>query len=90
MKKTIPLFCSDIILAFALIYVARSREAWIKYISPLRKSKRKHRHHHHHSSENSANVEDVNSGAEQVEAEASGADSTAAEDVQSEQIVTNE
>lgn len=91
MKKTIPLFCSDVILAFGLIYVARSREAWIKYISPLRKSKRKHRHHHHHhSSENSANVEDVNSEVKQVEAVASGADSTAAEDVQSEQIVTNE
>ena len=51
MKKTIPLFCSDIILTFAFIYMARSREAWIKYISPLRRSKHKkhHRHHHHHS-----------------------------------------
>ncbi len=50
MKKTIPLFCSDIILAFALLYVSRNRETWIKYISPLRKSRRKHRHHHHHHS----------------------------------------
>lgn len=93
MKKTIPLFCSDILLVLSLLYIARSREAWIKYISPLRKSKRKHRHHHHKKSddEGKSNSEDIQtvpeaSATENIVAEPN----TAAKDVQCEETVTNE
>lgn len=54
MKKTIPLFCSDVILTFAFVYMARSRETWIKYISPLRRSKRKKHRNHQGESSNQA------------------------------------
>ena len=58
MKKTIPLICSDALLLIALWYMATNREAWARYISPLRKDARsrkkshhssKHSHHSHHS-----------------------------------------
>ncbi len=48
-KKTIPLICSDIILTLALMYGARSRASWEKYVCPLIK-KRRRRHHHHDQS----------------------------------------
>ncbi len=54
MKKTIPLICSDAILLFALFYMAMNREAWVRYICPLRKgvrSRKKSHHHGHHSSQ---------------------------------------
>ncbi|MBP3360513.1 MAG: hypothetical protein J6N52_06650, partial [Clostridia bacterium] len=47
MKKTIPILCSDAIIAFTLFYASRSRETWKRYISPL-KSRGGHHHHHHH------------------------------------------
>lgn len=52
MKKTIPLICSDAILLFALFYMATNREAWMRYVCPLRKGahSRRKSHHGHHSS----------------------------------------
>ena len=52
MKKTIPLICSDALLLIALWYMATNREAWARYISPLRKgshSRKKSQHRSHHS-----------------------------------------
>lgn len=54
MKKTIPLICSDALLLIALWYMATNREAWARYISPLRKgahSRKKSQHHSHHHSD---------------------------------------
>ena len=46
--KTIPLFCSDVIMTLGLIYAAQRREAWKAYICPLKYSESRHHHHHHH------------------------------------------
>ena len=64
LKKTIPLICSDTILVLALVYVARSRSTWNKYVCPLitkpnskkrkealEKASRRHQHEHHQHSE---------------------------------------
>ena len=75
MKKTIPLICSDVLLLIALWYMATNREAWARYISPLRKGARSrkkshhgsehsyhshhHHHHHHHHSEGKVKNDEV-------------------------------
>ncbi len=51
-KKSIPIFCSDVIYIIMLINLSKNRELWVKYVCPLIK-RRRHRSDSHSSESHS-------------------------------------